>query len=109
MYSPAAMLNAPARSPATPASRMKLGFFDAAPATPMTSDRLLTRPSLTPKMTARNVPDCPARCQPSRRAMSAGVARAASGDVAGRDATEAAAACGPDPFDGTAAVGIGAG
>ena len=29
----------------------------------MTSDRLLTRPSLTPKMTARSVPDRPsARC-----------------------------------------------
>ena len=32
------------------------GSLDA-PATPMTRDRLLTRPSLTPKMTARRVPD----------------------------------------------------
>ena len=55
-----------------PASRMKLGLPDAAPATPMTSDRLLTRPSLTPKMTARSVPERPpARCQVSRRPTSA--------------------------------------
>ncbi len=38
----------------------------------MTSDRLLTRPSLTPKMTARSVPDRPpTRCQVSRRPTSA--------------------------------------
>ena len=38
----------------------------------MTSDRLLTRPSLTPKMTARSVPDrALARCHGSRRPMSA--------------------------------------
>ena len=38
----------------------------------MTSDRLLTRPSLTPKMTARRVPDRPpARCHGSRSATSA--------------------------------------
>ena len=72
MYSPAAMLKAPASRPAIPARRMKLGWPAAAPATPMTSDRLLTRPSLTPKMTARRVPDRPpARCQCSRCPISA--------------------------------------
>ena len=34
--------------PAMPARRMKLGLSAAAPATPITSERLLTRPSLTP-------------------------------------------------------------
>ncbi len=59
------MLNDPASSPAIPASRMNRGSAAvAAPATPMTSARLLTRPSLTPKMTARSVPDrAPVRCQ----------------------------------------------
>ena len=37
-----------------------------APATPMTRARFETRPSLTPKMTARSVPDRPDRCQRSR-------------------------------------------
>ena len=60
------MLNAPASRPAIPASTMKLGLPAEAPATPMTSERLLTRPSLTPKMTARSVPDRPpARCHVS--------------------------------------------
>ena len=55
-----------------PASRMKLGLPDDAPATPMTSDRLLTSPSLTPKMTARSVPERPpARCHDSRLPTSA--------------------------------------
>ena len=74
MYSPAAMLNAPASRPATPARRMKLGLPDAAPATPMTSDRLLTSPSLTPKMIARSVPDRPDRCHCSRWPISAALA-----------------------------------
>ena len=72
MYSPAAMLNAPASRPAIPARRMRDGCAADAPATPMTSDRLLTRPSLTPKMTARSVPDrALVRCHGSRRAISA--------------------------------------
>ena len=56
-----------------PARRMKLASapaVPAAPATPMTRARLLTSPSLTPKMTARSVPDRPDRCQRSRAAMS---------------------------------------
>ena len=66
------MLNAPASRPAIPASRMKLGLPDEAPATPMTSERLLTSPSLTPKITARSVPDRPpVRCQASRLPISA--------------------------------------
>ena len=38
----------------------------------MTSERLLTSPSLTPKMTARRVPDWPLRCQRSARPSRAG-------------------------------------
>ena len=39
-----------------PASRTNCGLLVERPATPMTSARLLTRPSLTPKMMARRVP-----------------------------------------------------
>ena len=56
MYSPAAIENAPARRPATPARTMRW-LSVAAPAKPITSDRLLTSPSLAPKMAARSVPD----------------------------------------------------
>ena len=62
-----------------PASRMKLALDSAAPATPITSERLLTRPSLTPKMVARSVPDWPLRCQDSRRAVSRGCSTAVPG------------------------------
>ena len=45
----------------------------------MTSDRLLTSPSLTPKMTARSVPDRPpVRCQLSPSAISAAEPRRAA-------------------------------
>ena len=64
MYSPAAIENAPASSPAMPVSRMSRPFVEA-PATPMTRARFDTRPSLTPKMTARRVPDRALRCHPS--------------------------------------------
>ena len=64
MYSPAAIEKAPASSPATPARTM-IWLSASAPATPMTSDRLLTRPSLAPKTAARNVPERPPRCHAS--------------------------------------------
>jgi hypothetical protein len=72
MYSPAAIENAPASRPAMPASTIRLLSLTA-PATPMTSDRLLTRPSLAPKTAARSVPERPPRCHasssdPARRA-----------------------------------------
>ncbi len=44
-----------------------------APATPITSERLLTRPSEAPKTTARSVP-APPRCQRSERVISSGAA-----------------------------------
>ena len=71
MYSPAAMEKAPARRPATPARTMNwlpAAAPAAAPATPMTSERLLTRPSFAPKTAARSVPERPPRCHASSRA-----------------------------------------
>src|SRR3990172_3717590 len=70
IHSPAAIEKAPARRPAMPASRIMLGWA-AAPATPITRARLLTSPSLTPKMVARSVPVWPAVCHRSRAEMSA--------------------------------------
>ena len=63
-YSPAAMLKAPASRPARPANRTVLLFVDA-PAKPMTSAVLDTRPSLTPNTAARVEPDLSPRCQGS--------------------------------------------
>src|SRR3989304_3649247 len=57
-YSPAAMEKAPARRPATPASSTNFPSVWA-PANPMMSAALETRPSLTPKMLARRVPPPP--------------------------------------------------
>src|SRR6266540_3684588 len=51
MYSPPAIENAPARSPAMPATTMIL-LSTAAPVTPMISERFDTSPSLIPKMAA---------------------------------------------------------
>ena len=60
MYSPAAIEKAPASRPAMPPRTMT--WLSAwAPAMPMISDRLLTRPSFAPKTAARNVPDRPPR------------------------------------------------
>src|SRR6266508_1097750 len=64
MYSPAAIENAPARSPATPASTM-IVLSTAAPVNPMIRDRFDTRPSLTPKMAARRAPLRPPATVPS--------------------------------------------
>ena len=73
MYSPAAIEKAPASRPATPASTIRW-LSAVAPAMPITSDRLLTRPSLAPKTAARSVPDRPPRCHASsRRSRRAGV------------------------------------
>ena len=55
-----------------PARSTNRGLAADAPVTPMTSDRLLTSPSLTPKMTARSVPDRELRrCHGSYRPTSA--------------------------------------
>src|SRR5580704_4231845 len=55
-YSPAAIENAPATSPATPVSRtiVPAGW---APATPRISETFVTSPSLTPKIAARAPPE----------------------------------------------------
>ena len=56
--------------PAAPARTMKWlpdATLPAAPATPITSDRLLTRPSLTPNIAARKVPLRPLLCHASAR------------------------------------------
>ena len=74
------MLNAPARRPAIPARRMKLPWPEA-PATPITSDRLETSPSDTPKIVARSVPDRPLVCQRSPRAIVVGGLRRARLDA----------------------------
>ena len=58
MYSPAAIENAPASRPATPAT-ITNELSTPAPATPKISDRFETRPSLTPKIAARSAPDLP--------------------------------------------------
>ncbi len=68
MNSPAPIEKAPASSPANPASRMKCRLASP-PVTPMTSDRLETRPSLTPKIAARSAPEASPRCQRSPRRM----------------------------------------
>ena len=52
-YSPAAMLSAPAASPATPAMRMALRSV-VAPATPTTMPAVDTMPSLAPRTPARS-------------------------------------------------------
>ena len=72
MYSPAAIEKAPARSPAMPDRRM-IEVSEVAPAMPMTSERLLTRPSDAPKTIARSVP-APPRCQFSAFVISATLA-----------------------------------
>ena len=71
-----------------------------APATPITSDRLLTSPSLTPKMAARSVPARPARCQASSspvadRGSGLGTADRPAGAGEGRHGGAAAATTGP--------------
>ncbi len=58
------MENAPASSPARPANRT-VSRGASAPANPMTSAVLLTRPSLIPKIAARRVPDLSLRCHAS--------------------------------------------
>ena len=72
MYSPAAMLNAPASRPAMPARRMKrpCAAGRRRRRRPSRGRGCETSPSLTPKITARSVPDRPERCQRSRAAMS---------------------------------------
>ena len=55
MYSPAAMLKPPARSPAIPASTMACGSTDEAPAMPMIRLTLDTSPSLAPKTVGRRM------------------------------------------------------
>ena len=55
MYSPAAIENAPASSPATPESRITPGSGPA-PATPRIKLALDTRPSFTPNTAARRLP-----------------------------------------------------
>ena len=72
MYSPAAIEKAPASRPAIPERRMIDGSA-VAPATPMMSERLLTRPSDAPKTIARSVP-APPRCQFSAFVISATLA-----------------------------------
>ena len=55
-YSPAAIENAPARSPAIPAmTTMSRSTPD--PATPKINERFETRPSFIPKIAARSAPD----------------------------------------------------
>ena len=71
-----------------------------APATPMTSDRFETSPSLTPKMTARRVPERALRCQPSRWAIWSGDWAAPSDVGAWPDGSRASAAALP-PGAGT--------
>ena len=63
-YSPAAMLKAPASSPASPAKRM-VALLGAAPAKPITRAVLETSPSLAPKTAARIEPDLSERCHDS--------------------------------------------
>ena len=67
-HSPDAIENAPATSPATPASTT-MDLLDVPPATPMTSEKFETSPSLTPKTVARSAPPIPARCRPSAAAI----------------------------------------
>ena len=52
-YSPAAMLIAPAKSPATPATRIAVRSV-VAPATPTTRPAVDTMPSLAPRTAARS-------------------------------------------------------
>ena len=54
VYSPAAMLNAPAARPASPASTITVG--DAAAATPAIKAKFETSPSMAPKTAGRNQP-----------------------------------------------------
>src|SRR6266545_4945249 len=68
MNSPAPIENAPASRPASPARRMNLRSAWP-PVTPMTRERLETRPSLTPKIAARSAPLESPRCQRSPRRM----------------------------------------
>src|SRR4029450_8959889 len=67
-HSPDAIENAPATSPATPASST-IDLLLVPPATPMTSEKFDTSPSFTPKTPARSAPPIPARCRPSDAAM----------------------------------------
>ena len=64
-YSPAAIENAPASRPATPASRITERSAPE-PANPSTSAALDTSPSLTPNTAARSVPERSPRCRCSR-------------------------------------------
>ena len=60
IHSPDAIENAPATSPAMPASStMALSLVP--PATPMTSEKFETSPSFTPNTVARSAPPKPAR------------------------------------------------
>ena len=62
MYSPAAIENDPASSPAIPASKVTVRDVPE-PAKPMTRAVLDTSPSLIPNTAARSAPDRSPRCQ----------------------------------------------
>src|ERR1700694_2272170 len=64
MYSPAAIENAPASKPASPANAIAV-LAAPEPAKPITSELLDTRPSLTPNTAARRAPERSPRCQRS--------------------------------------------
>src|SRR6476646_2976987 len=64
MYSPAAIENAPASKPASPAKAIAV-LAAPEPAKPITSEVLDTRPSLTPNTAARSAPERSPRCQRS--------------------------------------------
>jgi hypothetical protein len=66
MYSPAAIENDPASSPAIPASKVTVRELPE-PAKPMARAVLDTNPSLTPNTLARKAPGRSARCQGSCR------------------------------------------
>src|SRR3990170_3735091 len=117
-YSPAAMEKAPARRPATPARSTNLPSV-CAPAKPMMSAALETRPSLTPKMLARRVPPPPVRCHVSRAAIASvgvtsGRCRRPSARPCSRSSGADAEAAGeeadqPDAEAGAALSGLNAG
>ena len=60
-YSPAAMENAPAASPASPVRTIRCPDAPPPP-TPAISDRLVTRPSIAPNTAGRSQPPDTSRC-----------------------------------------------